>query len=159
MVSQAEIKPTNGRNGETELPPRAVARNAAEFLHDVTTLAELQGKLAVVDFKEGLAKLITPVILVCAGAAFVLGCIPIALTTLAVTLAHTTTLSPPVCYGISLAVGLVLAALLILPSIGPLRRGIRMFDRSFEEWRRNRSWAKETLRRLGQSSSPFSGRW
>jgi hypothetical protein len=161
MVSQAEIKSTNGHNGGTELPPRAMARNAAEFFHDVTTLAELQGKLAILDVKEGFAKLLTPVILVCAGAAFVLGSVPIALMTLALTLEHTTTLSPPVCFAISLAVGLVVAGILIFSALGALKRGIRMFDRSMEEWRRNRHWATETLKRLGQTTSrpSFSGRW
>ena len=51
MVDQAEMKPTNGH---TELPPRAVAREPAEFLHDLTILAELQAKLLVVDCRQGM---------------------------------------------------------------------------------------------------------
>jgi Putative Actinobacterial Holin-X, holin superfamily III len=150
MVDQAQVKPTNGH---TELPPRAVARNAAEFMHDVATLAELQGKLAMVDLSDGVSKLVWPVVLVAAGAAVALGSIPIGLMALALTLEHTTTLSPPVCFAIALGVGVVLAALLIVPSIGALKRGVRMFDRSLDEWRRNRQWAKETLKRLGQSAT------
>ena len=39
MVDQADIKPTNGRNGNGrgELPPRAVARSTGEFLHDIAS--------------------------------------------------------------------------------------------------------------------------
>ena len=60
MVDQAQVTATNGRN---ELPPQAVARGASEFMHDVVTLAELQGKLVVIDFRDGMAKLITPLAL------------------------------------------------------------------------------------------------
>jgi len=49
MVDQAQVTPAEDRS---ELPPRAVARGTAEFLHDVMTLAELQGKLALVDVLE-----------------------------------------------------------------------------------------------------------
>ena len=150
MVDQAQIKPTNGHS---ELPPRAVARNAAEFMHDVATLAELQGKLAMLDLSDGVSKLLWPVALVAAGAAVALGSIPIALMTLALTLQETTTLSPPICFAIALGVGVVVAALLIVPSIGALKRGVRMFDRSLHEWGRNRLWAKETLKRLSQSGT------
>ena len=49
MVDQAQIdvaehEAANGR----ELPPRAVARSTAELLHDMATLAELQGKLVLI---------------------------------------------------------------------------------------------------------------
>src|SRR5437762_2582547 len=104
MVDQAQVTqqqpatplPT-GPDGRAELPPRAVARSTAEFLHDVATLAELQGKLTLVDLREGLAKLILPTALVLIGAAVGLGCVPIALAALALTLAAYTTLPPPAC--------------------------------------------------------------
>ena len=43
QITAAEKTESNGR----ELPPRTVARNTAEFLHDIATLAELQGKLVL----------------------------------------------------------------------------------------------------------------
>src|SRR5688500_2820931 len=87
MVDQADVKPTNGRDeGRSELPPRAVARSTGEFLHDVTTLAELQGKLLLVESKQGLTKLVMPIALLVLGVVIALGCVPIALAALAITL-------------------------------------------------------------------------
>src|SRR6476619_1552907 len=67
MLDQTEVKPTNGH---TELPPRAMARSTAELLHDMVTLAELQGKLALLDLREGFAKLLAPVALVAVAGMF-----------------------------------------------------------------------------------------
>jgi hypothetical protein len=153
MVDQAQITPTNDR---TELPPRAVARGTAEFLHDVTTLAELQGRLVLVDLRGGISKLVASAIVLCLGIVVALGCVPIALAALAITLAETTGLSLAASFGISLAAGLVLAVILIIPAALALKGGVRMFDRSLHEWRRNVQWVKDTLKRLGQSSTPHS---
>jgi hypothetical protein len=167
MVDQTQVNSSQASqpNGRTELPPRAVARSTAEFLHDVTTLVELQGKLTLLDFHEGVAKLLAPAALVLVGIAVGLGCVPIALAALALTLSSYTTLPLPACFGIALAVGLVLAATLTIPSLMALKHGVRMFDRSLYEWGRNRKWIKDTLQRLGQSSrvgpahQPTAGRW
>jgi len=162
MVDQAQVTPTNGH---TELPPRAVARSAAEFLHDVATLAELQGKLFLIDLQDGLAKLLTPTIALCAGAAIGLGCVPIALAALALMLKEITTLSLATCFGISLAVGIFMSAVLTIVAFGIVKSGLKMFDRSLYEWGRNRKWIKDTLKRLAQSTTSHSaprssvGRW
>lgn len=165
MVAQAQVKTDNGHGGTNgELPPRTVARNTAELLHDMTTLAELQGKLALVDLQDGVAKLLLPIALAALGLGVALGCVPIGLMTLALSLEKLTPLSPPVCFAIAFGVGVILAALLIIPSLATVKLGVRMFDRSLAEWRRNSQWAKETLKRMGQSSGsttprPPTGRW
>ena len=160
MVDQAQITPTNGR---TELPPRAVARNTAELLYDAVTLAELQGKLAVIDLREGTAALLTPVASLCLGIAIAIGCVPVALTALALLLKEITTLSLAACFGISLAVGLFAAVVLTIVAFGVVKGGLHMFDRSQSEWERNRQWFKDTLKRIGQSTrsgpSPPERRW
>src|SRR5262245_20484405 len=162
MVDQAQVTTKNGKkNGHDELPPRAVARGTAEFLHDFTTLAELQGKLLVVDLKEGTAKLLVPVISLLVGAAIALGCIPIALAALALMLHEITTLTLASCFGISLAIGLFMALVLVIVAFGVVKSGMAMFDRSLHEFRRNMQWAKDTLKRHGQSSTswPHMRRW
>ena len=151
MVDQAQVTGTEDRG---ELPPQAVARGATEFLHDVVTLAELQGKLVLLDFREGLAKLVTPVVAVFAGAAIGLGCVPIALAALALLLQEITTLSLAACFGISLAVGLFACGVLTIVAFGVVKSGLKMFDRSLYEWGRNRKWIKDTLKRLSQSGLP-----
>jgi len=150
MLDQTEVKPTNGH---TELPPRAMARSTSELLHDMATLAELQGKLALLDLREGFIKLLVPAGLAVVGAGIGLGCVPIALMTLALSLEKLTNLSAPVCFAIAFGVGLLLAAVLVIPALANLKTGLRMFDRSLAEWRRNRQWAKETLKRMAQSGA------
>jgi hypothetical protein len=152
MVDQAQITAADhdAANGR-ELPPRTVARNTAELLHDMATLAELQGKLVFIDFREGTAKLLVELMMVGIGTIIGLGCVPIALATLALTIAATTTLSLPVCFAIALATGLILACILAIPACLAVKNNIHIFDRSLAEWRRNRQWFKETLRRLAKS--------
>jgi len=150
MLDQAEVKPTNGH---TEMPPRAMARSTSELLHDMATLAELQGKLAILDLREGFAKLLVPAGLAVLGAGVGLGAVPIGLMTLALSLEKLTKLSPPVCFAIAFGVGVLLAAILVIPALATLKMGVRMFDRSAAEFRRNRQWAKETLKRMGQSGT------
>jgi hypothetical protein len=164
MVDQAQINPTIGR---TEAPPREVARTTADFLHDVAILAELQGKLALVDLREGSQKLLFPVGLLGVGVAVVLGCVPIGLMALAFTLEATTTLPVAACFGISLAIGLVLGVIIVVAAVSALKKNISIFDRSLAEWRCNSQWVKDTLKRLGRNNNdpycpiekPHSGRW
>jgi len=150
MVDQAQVTATEDR---PELPPRAVARGTAEFLHDVMTLSELQGKLVLVDFREGTGKILISVVALVIGVAWGMGCFPIALVALAVALKESTTLSLSASFGIALLVGLGLSALLAIPALLALRAETHMFDRSFTEWRRNLQWFKDTLKRVGQSTS------
>jgi len=162
MVDQAQVTATEDR---PELPPRAVARGTAEFLHDVMTLAELQGKLALVDFREGTAKILISVVALVIGVAWGMGCFPVALVALAVALKESTTLSLSASFGIALLVGLGLSALLAIPALFALKAETHMFDRSLAEWRRNLQWFKDTLKRLshgtGASHWPHSStrRW
>jgi len=148
MLDQTEVRPTNGKS---ELPPRAMARSTSELLHDMVTLGELQAKLALVDLQEGVGKMLLPAGLAILGAGVGLGCVPIALMTLALSLEKLTNLSPPVCFAIAFGVGLLVAAILVIPALATLKTGVRTFDRSMSEWRRNRQWAKETIKRMGQS--------
>jgi len=158
MVDQAEVTSADGR---TELPPRAVARGSAEFLHDFTTLAELQGKLFLLDLSEGLSRLRTAAVALVLGVVIVLGCIPVALMTLALVLNATTSLNEATCFGIALATGLVLALLLLIPAYFGLRNWTSFLDRSYAEWRRNLQWFKDTLKRFGShpQSPPPTHRW
>ena len=166
MVDQAQITPTGEyrTDGRTELPPQAMARNSASFLADVATLTELQGKLLVVDLREGTNKLIGSVVVLLAGTVIALGCVPVALAALALLLAETTRLSLAASFGIALLVGLVLAAALAIPGLIAVKKGVWMFERSRNEWRRNMQWLRETMKRLGNQPTTCpprapAGRW
>jgi hypothetical protein len=149
MVDQAPVKPTNGR---AESPSHAVVRSASEFVHDVLTLAELQGKLFVVDFQVGLKKLIWPTIGLAVGGVLALCCVPLALTTIALAIKEFTTLSFAQSFGIVLAGSLLIALVLVGAAILYLRNVWTMFDRSRTELSRNLQWSKETLRRFGRGA-------
>jgi hypothetical protein len=144
------MKPTNGR---TELPPRAVAREAAEFLYDVTTLAELQGKLLIVDCQQGIQRVVLPSVALAAGIVLALSCVPIALAALTLTLMETTSLSPAQSCGTTLLASAVLAAVVIKIAIWRLSHGMGLFDRSYREWRQNIQWTRFMLKRLGAKSA------
>jgi len=117
------------------------------------TLAELQGKLVLVDFREGTAKVLVSALALLIGVSWALGCFPIALVALAVALKESTTLSLSASFGIALLVGIGLSGLLAIPAIFALKAETHMFDRSFAEWRRNLQWIKDTLKRLGQTTT------
>jgi hypothetical protein len=155
MVDQTQMtgteKPTNGRS---ESPPRAVARNTAEFLHDLTTLAELQGKLLLIDCQQGLRKLLVPIVTLLVGLTVAVGCVPVALAALAVALVETTELSLAASLGVAVLSGLVLAAVFTTAAYLWLRDGFTFLERSYYEWGRNRLWAKDMLKRLSQISKP-----
>jgi hypothetical protein len=153
MVDQTEMKPTNGH---TDLPPRAVAREPAEFLHDLTILAELHAKLLVVDCRQGMDRLILPTAALAAGIALALGCVPVAMGVLTLTLMETTTLSPAQSSGIALIAGMVLASVVTGAAIWWLRRDRGVFDRSSREFRHNFEWAKATLKHMGTKSGGSS---
>jgi hypothetical protein len=152
-----------GGNGRTELPPRAVARSSAEFLHDITTLAELQGKLLLIDLQEGVQKLVISAIMVVLGTIIALGTVPIGLAAIALTLAYFQPDWPLAAhFGIALAIGVVLAAALAIPALYAIKKNVWMFDRSRDEWLRNTQWAKDAMRRMsGRATTPpaTSRRW
>ena len=150
MVDQAPLKSTNGRG---ESPPRAMARSAAEFVHDVLTLAELQGKLFVVDFETGLKKLIWPAVGLAIGGGLAICCVPLALATIALAIDETTRLTLAQSFGVVLAGAALVAILLITAAIVYLRHGWSMFERSWTELSRNLQWSKEMLRRLGRRTA------
>jgi hypothetical protein len=150
MVDQATLKSSNGRGVS---PPRAVAKSAAELLHDVLTLAELQGQLLKVDCQSGLRKLIVPAICLAFGTVLALCCVPLALTAIALGLAETTALIHSQSFAIVLVGAAIVAAVLVIAAVTYLRHGWQMFDRSQTELARNLQWSKEMLKRLGRGAT------
>jgi hypothetical protein len=147
MVDQTPLKSSNGRSTS---PPRAVAKSAAELLHDVLTLAELQGKLLVVDCQTGLRKLIVPAVCLAFGTVLALCCVPLALTAIALGLAETTALTHSQAFAVVLVGAVVVAAVLVIAAVGYLRHGWSMLERSHTELTRNLQWSKDMLKRLGR---------
>ena len=149
MVDQAKV---NGSGTADETTTGAVARSAGELLHDLVTLSELQGRLLLTDAREGVADLLTPVAVIAVGVLLLVGCIPVALVTLALLLIETTSLTQVQAFGFSLLVGVALGAILALGGVWYLRHRSPMFQRTQSEWRSNVKWAKDALGRLTKST-------
>lgn len=149
MVDQAKV---NGTGKAAETITGAAARNAGELLHDLVTLSELQGRLLVTDAREGVANLVTPIAVIAAGVLVLVGCIPVALVTVALLLIATTSLTQVQAFGIALGVGLVLGAILAGGGLWYLRHGNPIFHRTQVEWRHNMQWAKDALGRITKTT-------
>ena len=149
MVAQTQVNPTNGSNS----PPMAVARGTGELLSDALTLAELQGKLLVIDVQTDLRRLIVPVVLLVAGTLMALACLPIFLVTIAAGLIAAWDLAPWLAFLIALGIGALLAAILLAGGVWFLRNKLTFLSRSRSEWQQNVQWFKSVVRRLGPGSS------
>jgi hypothetical protein len=77
MVDQASV---NGR-GTAHLPGSSPAEfeGVAEFVDDLASLAELQAKLAAVDFRDAARKSAVPLVLTVVGLTVVVASVPVAL--------------------------------------------------------------------------------
>lgn len=132
-------------NGSTQFPPRKVARNLGEFVHDVVTLAELQADLLKVDARKSAKQVISPAILLAAAACIAIGCVPVALTALAyglieLGLAHWLGFLIATICGLAIAGGVGLFGWRRFKSIGSA------FKPSKEEFTRNVHWVKGVLK-------------
>jgi hypothetical protein len=150
MVDQAQVEP---RREPTpgDSPQRAVARNAAEFVHDVVTLVELQASLLKIDLSQCLAGLIVPGAVLVVGAILVLSCVPILLASVALLLVETLDWSYAQAFFCSLGGGLLVGGIACLAGAVYIRRSFRQLERSRTEFIQNFNWIKQVLRRLGTS--------
>jgi hypothetical protein len=151
MVAQTSVN-TNGSGTAGTSPQQAVARNTGELLGDAMTLAELQGKLLLVDVQDDLQRLILPFSLLVTGAVLALTCLPIALVTIALGLIAGADLAPWLAFLITLGGALLVALGLILCGVWYFRHGLTFLNRSRAEWDQNIRWFKSLVRRLGASS-------
>jgi hypothetical protein len=150
MVDQTTVTPqaTNG----PETPPQAVARSSIEFLHDLITLGELQAKLVMVDVKQGVKRLAVWAGVLVIGGFLALACFPLCITAVALGIAEAWHLSMAQAFGLSVFLGLLIAAGMIGAAVVGIRNHTNFLERSWTEWRQNVRWVKETLRRLSSPS-------
>lgn len=150
MVDQTKVTASNGTSGS---PTKAVAANSAEFFHDITTLAELQGKLFLADAQQSFNRSVVPLATLITGAVLSLSTLPLALVAIALTLVEMTTLSNAQAFWITVAIGLVLGVLACVIAVWRLRTSLSSFQRSLNEWNLNIRWFRRVLKQLGKRSS------
>jgi len=150
MDDQASVSGgrSNSQNGHSE----GVVGNLADFANDVSSLAELQFKLTAMDAKEATQRAMIPLVVAAAGAAMLLGCIPVAVAGAALLIGSA--------LGISLAWSLLGTAVALMIAaggaaafaLGRLVRSFEVFRRSQEELQRNISWIRTVVVHSGRSA-------
>ena len=154
MVDQ-QINPTNGR---TELPPREVAQGTADLLARRGDPRRASGKAGAGGLAEAVARLLFPIGLLGVGAAIVLGCVPIALMAMAFTLEAATTLPRAACFGISLAMGLVLAVIVIMAAVAALKSNIRILTARWPNGDATANGLRTRLKKAGAGTTRLTAR-
>ena len=117
----------------------------AEFVDDMASLAELQAKLAAVDFREAARKSAIPIALTVAGLAVIVASVPVALLGAAWLLASV--LKVPQGWAMLLTAGLAIAlAGLVVGLAGMrLRHSFDSFRRSRKQLWLNLAWVRTVL--------------
>lgn len=135
------------RNGSPQTAPNALARDVGEFAHDVLTLAELQAQLLVTDLRECSRRGLVPGLVLLAGVALGLSCIPIALVVLSLLLVEVFETSYATGFLLAMIAGAILSALLCVSGWFQFRKRLAVLRRSQEELVRNVRWIKKVLER------------
>ncbi|QDT50447.1 phage holin family protein [Symmachiella dynata] len=132
-------------NGSTHFPPRTVARNVGQFAHDVVSLAELQAELLKVDAEDYLKRTAKPLIALAITLVVALGCVPMALATLALGLVQAG-LQTWLAFLIATVTGLIIASLSGIAGWLWMGKSFNAFRRSKQEFRSNLTWIKLALK-------------
>ena len=150
MVNQTTVDPNLAT---MEPSPGSMVGNIAEFGNDFATLVELQANLAAYDAKECISRATWPVVVLVAGTAVILSCLPVLLLGAADLLSTFTRL--PI-WGSRLAVGgitLVVAAVGTFVAYRLATKSMDSFRRTSEELTRNLSWLKTVLVHSGRAAT------
>ncbi|TWU14511.1 hypothetical protein CA54_33780 [Symmachiella macrocystis] len=133
------------KNGSTHFPPRSVARNVGQFAHDVVSLAELQTELLKVDAEDYLKRAAKPLIAWTVTVVVALGCVPVALATLALGLVQAG-LQTWLAFLIATVTGLIIASVSGIVGWLWMSKSFDAFRRSRQEFRSNLTWIKVALK-------------
>lgn len=139
MVCQTQM------NGRHESPIRGAARNVADVWHNALSLAELQGRLFLVELAGAARRSSVAAGLLAIGAVLGLAALPIILVCFSCLLIDAG-LSAAAAFGIIGGTTLVIAIVLALVGYSQVARSFRDFPRSRVELKRNYQWLKETVR-------------
>ena len=135
---------TNGNRSDEPVrrSTRSVVGNAADVLHDVTELAELQAKLLAADLKMTGRRTIVPTVCLTVATCLLLGLVPVVLLAAAELMLQHTELSRPIALLLSSGLGLLLAGVFAVVGWLKLKSVFRELESSTTELKQNISWIK-----------------
>jgi hypothetical protein len=148
MVAQTGMNGTNR--------PTGIFGHISEFLSDGLTLAELQFQLFVADSKEGLAKVLVPVIMLVVGAFVLLCCVPLGMAVTVVALAEVGEFTWMQASLLALGIWMMVGGGGAIIGIAWLRSRLHIYDRSLLELEANARWARSVLQRFRGKPAPPS---
>jgi hypothetical protein len=151
MVHQKTLDKTNGKHRTAE-PVRTIRRNMAGFAHDVVTLMELQGRLALLDAREAGRRAVFSVAAVVVAGCLLLASLTVGLVALGYLLQQELDLSAAAAFAIAAAIALATTVGLLVFGGYQLRRTWAVFERSRRELSQNLNWMKRTLKQGVHSS-------
>jgi len=125
--------------------PEGVVESIAEFANDVTTLADLQTRLAIYDAKEAVGRATVPAILIGSGLAVALASLFLVLLGVSDLIATAAGISDGAARLIVGLVALAAAGITAYLSLKAATRSLESFRRSREELARNISWLKTVV--------------
>jgi hypothetical protein len=141
----------NGYGDVEGTPEGRVVGGLSEFVNDITTLVELQAKLAALDVSECTAAIKWPLAAIVVGAVLALGAVPVAIFGLAEVLAAALQISHGWALVLTAGAVLLLSGAAIAVSVRGLRSGLAYFRRSREELIRNLNWIRTVILYSGRS--------
>lgn len=133
--------------GSTLEPPNGVAKDVGELTHDIMSLAELQFELFRSDCRNGLKRLLIPVLLLLFAAIVAAGTVPVGLICIAEVLVQVAGLSRAAAFSIAGMAGVIAAVALGIVGWSHVRGVGYAFARSREELARNIAWIKHAWKR------------
>jgi Putative Actinobacterial Holin-X, holin superfamily III len=143
MANQASVNRSNG--SDYHASPLTMASNIADFGSDLSTLVELQAKLAAIDAKDCAARATTPLILTAGGLVLAVGSLPVILIGLAGLIAANANLSAGMAQLIVGLAALVTAGVVSFVGLKRTLSSLDSFQRSRRELVRNFSWLRTVL--------------
>lgn len=142
MANQAPLNDTSDG--------RPTSEGGAQIIIELATLADLQAKLAMLDFRESVRAARLPLIVTAASCVLMIGGVPVALFGTAAIVTTRLGVDPDTSLLLTAAVALGVAVMGIGTGWVWLRRSSIGFVRSSEELRRNIAWARALLHGPGQ---------
>lgn len=142
-------------NGAPTGKEPAIGRSLSGLAHDVIELGELQSRLLLMDVRASSRRIRTTLVLAAVAAVVLLGCIPVALTSLAEYLIVAAEWTRPVAMLAATTAGLVVSGLLFGLTWARWQTGFATFDRSRDEFHHNVDWLKSNLRKKSESPNPW----
>lgn len=144
MVGEAKMSTSNGT---TRFPPRKVARDFADLVHDGLTLAELQVDLFKIDSRDALKSLVAPIVLIAVGAIVLVGSTPIVLASVALVTSEFAAIPLWGGFAIAAAAAILLGLAVAWWGWRKIKQLDETFARSRSELATNVHWMKTAVRR------------